>query len=83
MYIVDTVPPTSWHADEDLHRRSTMVMVEGWTLAPSARGEQAVKLQGMVCENDYTPGEFGLQVMLDPSEVGTTAHPLMSGLKRA
>jgi hypothetical protein len=76
LYLVETVPPTSWTATEELHRKSTVVMVEGYAMANAVRGQQAVEINGAVLDHNWTH-----DLELDAAKVEwNTDHPLAGGL---
>lgn len=78
-YIYDSIPATNWHAEEDLHRRSTMVMIEGWHLAATARGQQAVSMKSMVLEDDNRP-DFALRATIDSDKLVRSQRPVGDGI---
>lgn len=54
MFLIESIPPTSWTASNDEYRTSTAVMVEAYAMANSARGQQACVVKGAVLDDNYT-----------------------------
>jgi hypothetical protein len=76
LYMIETIPPTSWTATEELHRRSTVVMVEAYAMANSARGQQAVLIKGAVLDHNWSTDRMWMNV----KDVVLSETPLGSGL---
>jgi len=75
MWLIETIPPTSWTATNDEYRKSVMVMVEAYAMANSARGQQACQIKGAVLDNNYTHDLY-----LEASKINPTSTPLDTGL---
>ena len=71
MHFIESVPPTSWDATNEEHGKKMMVMVEGYALANRARGQQAIKLEGLVLENNYKP-----TLRLQADKLDITDYPM-------
>jgi len=52
--LIETIPPTSWTANDEVHRRSMVVMVEGYGMANTFRGQQAAVVRNAVLDDNYT-----------------------------
>lgn len=73
LYMIESIPPTSWDATNELYRTSTVVMVEAYALANRSRGEQAIKLEGLVLDDNYTH-----EIRLAAEQIDVTNNPLGS-----
>lgn len=74
LYMMEIVPPTSWDATNEEHGKSMMVMVEGYAMANRARGQQAITLEGMVLDDNYTH-----EIRLNAENIPVTDEPLNGG----
>lgn len=75
LYMIETVPPTSWTATNDEHRKSVVVMVEAYAMANAARGQQAVVIEGAVLDHSYVH-----DIRLDASSIQVSDRPLGGGM---
>jgi hypothetical protein len=75
MYLIETIPPTSWTATNDEYRKSVVVMVEAYAMANSARGQQACQVKGAVLDHNFTH-----DLWLNAADVEVTSTPLDGGL---
>lgn len=78
LHFIESVPPTSWDATNEEWGKSMMVMVEGYALANRSRGQQAIKLESMVLDDNYTH-----EIRLNASDIDITDYPLSRGLQDA
>lgn len=74
MYLVETIPPTSWTATNDEYRKSMVVMVEAYAMANAARGQQAVVMKNAVLDHNWYH-----DLTLDADKLKITNTPLSGG----
>lgn len=77
LYLIETIPPTSWTATNEEYRKSTVVMVEAYAMANSARGQQACVIRGAVLDHNWTH-----DVWLNAKDIQTSDQPLGDGLQK-
>lgn len=77
LYLIETIPPTSWTATNEEYRKSVLVMVEAYAMANSARGQQAATIKGAVLDDNYKH-----EIRLDAKDVKITDKPLGDGMQR-
>lgn len=75
MYMIESIPPTSWTASNEEFRKSVLVMVEGYAMANAARGQQACTVNGAVLDHEFTH-----DLWLDATKVKITDKPMGDGL---
>ena len=73
LYMIESIPPTSWEATNEEHGKSMVVLVEGYAMANRSRGQQAIKLEGLVLDDNYTH-----EIRLNANQIKMTDHPLHS-----
>lgn len=78
MWLIETIPPTSWTATNDEYRKSVMVMVEAYAMANSARGQQACTIKGAVLDHNYEHN-----IWLNAKDIEVTDSPLDQGLTKS
>lgn len=71
MFLIETIPPTSWTASNEEYRKSTVVMVEAYALANSARGQQATVIKGAVLDHNWQH-----DLTLEADKLKITDNPL-------
>jgi hypothetical protein len=71
LHMIESIPPTSWDATNEQYNKSMMIMVEGFALANRSRGEQAIKLEGMVLDDNYTH-----ELRVEADKLDVTDHPM-------
>lgn len=76
LYLIETIPPTSWTAYNEEYRKSTVVMVEAYAMANSARGQQACLLKGAVIDHHY---DIGDRIRFGKEDIQITDVPLGEG----
>lgn len=74
LYMIESIPPTSWEATNEEYGKSMVVLVEGYAMANRSRGQQAIKLEGMVLDDNYTH-----EIRLNAQDIKITNHPLHGG----
>jgi len=75
LYLIETIPPTSWTATNEEYRKSTVIMVEAYAMANSARGQQATLIKGAVADHNFTHDLY-----LNARDVEISDQPLAGGL---
>ncbi len=78
LYLIETIPPTSWTATNQEYRKSTVFMAEAYAMANSARGQQACVLKGAVVDHHY---DIGDRLRFTPQDIHVTDQPLGDGLQ--
>lgn len=71
MFLIETIPPTSWTASNAEFRKSTVVMVEAYALANSARGQQACIIKNAVLDHNWQH-----DITLEATSLKITDNPL-------
>lgn len=75
LFFMESVPPTSWDYTNEEWQRSAVVMVEAFSMANRSRGQQAVMLESLVLDDNYTH-----EPRIDARDLPVTDRGLAGGM---